>query len=156
MPHSRDSVGGSEKAGVGGFDSVPATSAFNNFAQSPSTRKYVGLECFSQLLQQTEHFCWWRQQKVAKIVPYAPPLHINNLLSGVRDMQKYNKNVRAALGQFEKNGNRNHNTPKLDEAISVMRDPAGGIAKLNSANTATPVFRKAALKSQEVDYSVRS
>ena len=71
----------------------------------------------------------------------------------VRDMQKYNKNVRAALGQFEKNGNRNHNTPKLDEAISVMRDPAGGIAKLNSANTATPVFRKAALKSQEVDYS---
>jgi len=74
----------------------------------------------------------------------------------VRDMQKYNKNVRAALGQFEKNGNRNHNTPKLDEAISVMRDPAGGIAKLNSANTATPVFRKAALKSQEVDYSVRS
>ena len=71
----------------------------------------------------------------------------------VRDMQKYNKNVRAALGQFEKNGNRNHNKPKLDEAISIMRDPAGGIAMLNSANTATTMFRKAGLKSQEPDYS---
>ena len=28
----------------------------------------------SQLLQETEHFCGWRQEKVAKIVPYAPPL----------------------------------------------------------------------------------
>ena len=24
-----------------------------------STRKYLGLECFSQLLQETEHFCRW-------------------------------------------------------------------------------------------------
>src|SRR5215213_9814589 len=32
------------------------------------------LERFSQLLQETEHFCPWRQEKVAKIVPYAPPL----------------------------------------------------------------------------------
>lgn len=33
----------------------------------------------------------------------------------IRDLQKYNKNVRAALGHFEKNANRNHNQPKLDE-----------------------------------------
>jgi len=26
-----------------------------------------------KLLQETEHFCRWRQQKVAKIVPYGPP-----------------------------------------------------------------------------------
>jgi hypothetical protein len=26
---------------------------------------------------------------------------------------------------LEKNANRNHNQPKLDEAISIMRDPAG-------------------------------
>lgn len=71
----------------------------------------------------------------------------------VRDLQKYNKNVRAALGHFEKNANRNHNQPKLDEAISIMRDPAGGIAMLNSPNTATPLFRKAGIKSQEPDYS---
>lgn len=71
----------------------------------------------------------------------------------IRDLQKYNKNVRAALGRFEKNANRNHNQPKLDEAISIMRDPAGGIAMLNSANTASPLFRKAGLKSQEPDYS---
>jgi hypothetical protein len=71
----------------------------------------------------------------------------------VRDLQKYNKNVRAALGHFEKNANRNHNQPKLDEAISIMRDPTGGIAMLNSANTASPLFRKAGLRSQEPDYS---
>jgi len=33
----------------------------------------------SQLLQETEHFCRWRQEKVAKIVPYAPPFLLNNL-----------------------------------------------------------------------------
>src|SRR5689334_8744257 len=71
----------------------------------------------------------------------------------VRDLQKYNKNVRAALAHFEKNANRNHNQPKLDEAISITRDPAGGIAMLNTANTAIPLFRKAGLKSQEPDYS---
>jgi hypothetical protein len=26
----------------------------------------------SQLLQETEHFCRWRQEKVAKIVQYGP------------------------------------------------------------------------------------
>ena len=30
---------------------------------------------FPQLLQRTEHFCRGRQEKVAKIVPYAPPLN---------------------------------------------------------------------------------
>ena len=31
------------------------------------------LERCLQLLQETEHFCRWRQEKVAKIVPYALP-----------------------------------------------------------------------------------
>jgi hypothetical protein len=34
----------------------------------------AGLKHFSQLLEETEHVCRWRQQKVAKIVPYGPPL----------------------------------------------------------------------------------
>lgn len=39
----------------------------------PSKHTLAGLECFSQLLQQTEHFCRRRQQEVAKIVPSALP-----------------------------------------------------------------------------------
>jgi hypothetical protein len=34
-----------------------------------------------ELLQETEHFCRWRQEKVAKIVPYAPPLLFKDLPS---------------------------------------------------------------------------
>jgi hypothetical protein len=33
----------------------------------------VNINSTPKVLQETEHFCWWRQQKVAKIVPYAPP-----------------------------------------------------------------------------------
>jgi hypothetical protein len=35
-----------------------------NFA----SRRLVGLSCFSDLLQETEHFCRWPQKQVAKIV----------------------------------------------------------------------------------------
>jgi hypothetical protein len=35
--------------------------------------RLAGLNRFSQLLQETEHFCRWRQKKVAKIVPYGLP-----------------------------------------------------------------------------------
>jgi hypothetical protein len=43
----------------------------------------------SQLLEEIEHFCWWRQEKVAKIVPYGLPpfsymLHASSLLCSVR------------------------------------------------------------------------
>jgi hypothetical protein len=31
------------------------------------------------VLQETEHFCRWRQEKVAKIVPYGPPFQIKDL-----------------------------------------------------------------------------
>jgi len=71
----------------------------------------------------------------------------------VRDLQKYNRNVRAALAQFEKNEKRNHNKPKLDEAVSVIQDPAGGSAALNSAHTMAKPFRRVSLKAQEADYS---
>src|SRR5829696_6679924 len=39
----------------------------------------TGLERFPQLLQEIEHFCRWRQQKVAKIVPYGLPNWIESL-----------------------------------------------------------------------------
>ncbi len=71
----------------------------------------------------------------------------------VRDLQKYNKNIRAALGQFEKNGKRNGNKPKHDESVSVIQDPAGGSAALKSANTAANPFRKVGFKPQDPDYS---
>jgi hypothetical protein len=35
--------------------------------------RLAALNRFSQLLQETEYFCWWRQQKVAKSVPYGLP-----------------------------------------------------------------------------------
>src|SRR5262249_45788962 len=44
----------------------------------PNRLAGLELERLSQLLQETEHFCWWRHEKVAKIVPYAPPF-INKL-----------------------------------------------------------------------------
>ena len=40
----------------------------------PRSNRLAGLERFSQLLQETEHFWRWRQEKVAKIVQYGPPL----------------------------------------------------------------------------------
>jgi hypothetical protein len=44
-------------------------------------------ETFSQLLQETEYFCRWRQEKVAKIVPYAPPRIDEGLHAFVRSAQ---------------------------------------------------------------------
>jgi hypothetical protein len=38
-------------------------------------------ETFPQLLQETEHFCRWQQEKVAKIVPSAPPFLLKDLPS---------------------------------------------------------------------------
>jgi hypothetical protein len=35
----------------------------------------------SQLLEETEHFCRGRQEKVAKIVPYGPPCFFKDLLT---------------------------------------------------------------------------
>jgi hypothetical protein len=35
--------------------------------------RFSGLKHFYQLLQETEHFWRWRQEKVAKIDPYGPP-----------------------------------------------------------------------------------
>lgn len=71
----------------------------------------------------------------------------------VRDLQTYNKDVRAALAKFDKNGNRNGNKPKLDEAVSVIQTPAGGPAALNRPLTAPSPFQKAGLKPQDPDYS---
>jgi hypothetical protein len=45
----------------------------------PNRLAGLELERLSQLLQETEHFCRWRQEKVAKIVPYAPPLEWRSL-----------------------------------------------------------------------------
>src|ERR1044072_3840612 len=47
------------------------------------TPRFV-LQRFSQLLQETEHFCRWRQEKVAKIVPYAPPFPFKDLQLFIR------------------------------------------------------------------------
>ena len=71
----------------------------------------------------------------------------------VKDLRQYNKNVRAALGQFEKNGKRNHNNPKLDNAVWVSQDPARGAAAFDRMNTTPSPFRKVSLKPQEPDYS---
>ena len=71
----------------------------------------------------------------------------------IRDLQKYNKNIRGALGQFEKNEKRNGQKPKLDEAVSVIQDPAGGTAASTSANADSKPFRNISLKRQDPDYS---
>src|SRR6185295_18622995 len=68
----------------------------------------------------------------------------------VRDLQRYNKDIRAALAKFDKNGDRNGNKPKLDEAVSVIQNPSGGPAALNRPNAPSP-FQKAGLKPQDPD-----
>ena len=45
-------------------------------------RSIISIVRYLALLQETEHFCRWRQEKVAKIVPYGPPLQINTLYYG--------------------------------------------------------------------------
>jgi hypothetical protein len=71
----------------------------------------------------------------------------------VRDLQKYNSKVRAALNIFESNAKRNGHAPKLDESVSITRDPAGGSAKLNDALAPASAFRKVGFKPQDADYS---
>ena len=44
----------------------------------------------------------------------------------VKELQKFNKNVRSALADFEKNAKRNGHSPKHDESFSVTLDSAGG------------------------------
>jgi hypothetical protein len=72
----------------------------------------------------------------------------------VRELQKHNKDVRSALAVFERNAARNGHSPRLDDAFSVTRDPAGGTAGLKDALTpATTPFRKVGFKPQDTDYS---
>lgn len=71
----------------------------------------------------------------------------------VRDLKRYNSRVRAALNIFEVNGKKNGHTPKLDESVSITRDPAGGTAALERALTPPSPFRKAGFRPQEPDYS---
>lgn len=73
----------------------------------------------------------------------------------VKQLQKFNKDVRSALADFEKNEKRNGHRPKHDESFSITMDPAGGppsSAALKNAQTASP-FRKASFKPQDPDYS---
>ena len=51
------------------------------YDQLSTERKFdqPDLKRSSQLLEETEHFCRWRQEKVAKIVQYGPPV-LKNIL----------------------------------------------------------------------------
>ncbi len=74
----------------------------------------------------------------------------------VKQLQKFNKNVRKALAEFEKNEKRNGHKPKHDESFSVTLDPAGGppsSAALKMASSVASTFRKASFNSQDPDYS---
>jgi hypothetical protein len=73
----------------------------------------------------------------------------------VRDLQKYNSRVRAALNIFEANAKRHGHghSPKLDESVSITQDPAGGSAALKSALAPASPFRKVGFKPQDPDYS---
>jgi hypothetical protein len=73
----------------------------------------------------------------------------------VKQLEKFNKSVRSALANFEKNERRNGHKPKHDESFSLTLDSAAGppsSAALKSARTASP-FRKVSFKPQEPDYS---
>lgn len=73
----------------------------------------------------------------------------------VRQLEKFSKNVRAALAGFEKNENRNGHRPKRVASFSVIRDPMGpppSNASLKSTRSGTP-FRKVSFRPQEPDYS---
>jgi hypothetical protein len=72
----------------------------------------------------------------------------------VRDLQKYNSRVRAALNIFEVNAKRHGHghSPKLDESVSITRDPAGGSAALKSVLAPANPFRKVGFTPQ-ADYS---
>src|SRR6266853_6434886 len=74
----------------------------------------------------------------------------------VRQLQKYNTKVRAALNIFEANAKRhgNNNVPKLDQAVSITQDPARGTAALSGASAPMSPFRKAGFRPQDTtDYS---
>jgi hypothetical protein len=73
----------------------------------------------------------------------------------VRDLQKYNSRVRAALNIFEVNGKKNGHSPKLDEAVSMTRDSEDGNNKqsaLKMANSPSP-FQKVGFTPQTPDYT---
>ena len=70
----------------------------------------------------------------------------------VRQLQKYNKNVQRALADFERHESRNGHKPRIDDAESIMIDPAEGTAALTKVNDASP-FRKATFKPQQEDFS---
>ena len=72
----------------------------------------------------------------------------------VKQLEKFNKNVRTALADFEKNEKRNGHRPKHDSSISVTLDPAGGPPS-NAAlkNSQKGPFQKVRLRPQEPDYS---
>ena len=74
----------------------------------------------------------------------------------VKQLQKFNKKVRKALADFEKNEKRNGNKPKQDKSFSITIDPTGGppsSAALKKSNAPSHPFRKASLKPQDSDYS---
>jgi hypothetical protein len=77
----------------------------------------------------------------------------------VKQLQKFNKNVGAALEKFEQNERRTQNghKPKHDASFSASIDAESGAppkAALKMTDTATNSFRKAAFVSpQEPDYS---
>jgi hypothetical protein len=74
----------------------------------------------------------------------------------VRQLQKFNRNVRKALADFEKNEKRNGHRPNHDESFSITHDPAGGPATsavIERANAPTDPFRKVSSKPQDPDYS---
>ena len=73
----------------------------------------------------------------------------------VKQLEKFNKNVRTALAAFERNEMRNGHRPKHDASFSLTRDPVGGPtsnAALKQTRSPSP-FRKVSLKPQEPDYS---
>ena len=47
------------------------------------------LKRFAQLLQEIEHFCHWRQQKVAKSVPYGLPPPFKVFVSGSKEYERH-------------------------------------------------------------------
>lgn len=74
----------------------------------------------------------------------------------VKQLQTFNKNVRSALANIEKNEKRNGHRPKYDESFSLTLDSAVGpvsSASLKQANAAGNPFRQAGFKPQDPDYS---
>lgn len=74
----------------------------------------------------------------------------------VKELQKFNKNVRRGLADFEKNARRNGHRPKLDESFSITIDPTNrtqSSAALKRPSVSGRPFRKTSLRVQDPDYS---